>query len=178
MINKTERREWLLAFEVARESKSTAGLSQCQLLLGAVHCRRYLCFPRASKLLYTLTLHDAFRPCFIQGFSHVVQEVGGGITLRPREKIYYKVIRLFFQRQTALRNKCTSSSSFGESNWFYLINSKFCRTVSYQQAKSFAFIPSVENVRNHHFIFWVVRDYKLRFCIVLVYCSLTFLCLI
>lgn len=62
--------------------------ASCQKLcnVGAIYA-----FLRASELLYTLTLHDAFRPCFLQGFSHVVQ-VGGGITQRPREKVYYKVI--------------------------------------------------------------------------------------
>lgn len=67
MINETERRESLLALEVARESKSTVGLSQCQLL-GAVHCRRYLCFPESQQTsLYPLASRR-FPPLFSSGF--------------------------------------------------------------------------------------------------------------
>lgn len=96
-INETERRESLLASELARESKSTVGLSPSQLL-GAVHCRRYLCFPESQQTPLRPHASRRFPPLFSSGFFSCCRSVGGGITLRPREKIHCKVIRLFVQR--------------------------------------------------------------------------------
>lgn len=124
MINETERRESLLAFEVARESKSTVGLSQCQLL-GAVHCRRYLCFPESQQTPLYPHASRRFPPLFSSGVFSCYTSRWRNYTKTSRNIICSTII------------SWTSPSSFGESNWFYLIDSKIFRTVSHQQAKSF-----------------------------------------